>query len=137
VVLLRGGGCRCRRGTDAGRALCFVRNSQSSRVKMSLVTAAMEKRARRALQRASMRAVLPEPTGLEALVALFFLSFALTYREETSIPSNADSESPVLPVAALDDWHFAAYEAPRAVQDLVRVAMVGGCVRVRVRGAVM
>jgi hypothetical protein len=76
VVLRRGCGW-CRKGTDAGRALCFVRNSQSSRVKMSLVTAAMEKRARRALQRASMRAVLPEPTGLEALVALFFLELRM------------------------------------------------------------
>jgi hypothetical protein len=129
-VVLRGRRCRRRRGTDAGRALCFVRNSQSSRVKMSLVTAAMEKRARRALQRASMRAVLPEPTGLEALVVLF-LSFALACQKETSIPSDADSESPILPVAALDDWHFTAHEAPWAVQDLVRVAVVGGCVRVR------
>ncbi len=34
------------------------------RVKMSLVTAAMEYLSRRARQRASMRAVLPEPTGL-------------------------------------------------------------------------
>jgi hypothetical protein len=51
-------------GTYAGRALFLVRNSQSSRVKMSFVTAAMEKRVRKALQRASMRAVLPEPTGL-------------------------------------------------------------------------
>jgi hypothetical protein len=48
----------------AGSALFLVRNSQSSRVKMSFVTAAMEKRVRRALHRASMRAVLPEPTGL-------------------------------------------------------------------------
>jgi hypothetical protein len=51
-------------GTYAGSALFLVRNSQSSRVKMSFVTAAMEKRVRKALQRASMRAVLPEPTGL-------------------------------------------------------------------------
>lgn len=49
---------------EAGRALCFVRNSASSRVKMSLVTAAMEKALRRAWQRTSIRAVLPEPTGL-------------------------------------------------------------------------
>jgi hypothetical protein len=48
----------------AGRALFRVRNSQSSRVKMSFVTAAMEKRARSWVQRASMRAVFPEPTGL-------------------------------------------------------------------------
>lgn len=50
--------------TYAGRALFLVRNSQSSRVKMSFVTAAMEKRVRRCLQRASIRAVLPDPTGL-------------------------------------------------------------------------
>lgn len=53
--------------TYAGRALFLVRNSQSSRVKMSFVTAAIEKRVRKALQRASMRAVLPEPTGLKSV----------------------------------------------------------------------
>lgn len=47
-----------------GRAECLVRNSASSRVKMSFVTAAMLYLLRRARQRASMRAVLPEPTGL-------------------------------------------------------------------------
>ena len=55
----------------AGKALFLVRNSQSSRVKMSFVTAAIEKRVRSLLQRASMRAVLPEPTGLvESVVCL-------------------------------------------------------------------
>ena len=49
---------------SGGRAECRIRNSQSSRVKMSLVTAAMEYCARRDWQRASIRAVLPEPTGL-------------------------------------------------------------------------
>jgi hypothetical protein len=52
----------------AGRALFLVKNSQSSRVKMSFVTAAIEKRARSAVQRASMSAVFPEPTGLMKLV---------------------------------------------------------------------
>lgn len=55
----------------------------------------------------------------------------------SSVPSNADSEGSVFPVAALDDWHLAAHEAPWAVEDLVRVAVVGGRVRVRVRRAVM
>jgi hypothetical protein len=55
-------------GAYAGRALFRVRNSQSSRVKMSLVTAAIEKRARSCVQSASMRAVFPEPTGLAASV---------------------------------------------------------------------
>jgi hypothetical protein len=55
-------------GTYAGRALFLVRNSQSSRVKMSLVTAAIEKRARSCVQSASMRAVFPEPTGLATSV---------------------------------------------------------------------
>lgn len=53
----------CRK-TYAGRALFLVKNSASSLVKMSFVTAAMEKRVRRCLQRVSMSAVLPEPTGL-------------------------------------------------------------------------
>jgi hypothetical protein len=56
-------------GAYAGRALFLVRNSQSSRVKMSLVTAAIEKRVRRRLQSASMSAVLPEPTGLSELAS--------------------------------------------------------------------
>jgi len=54
---------------DGGRAEWRIRNSQSSRVKMSFVTAAMEYLSRRALQRASMRAVFPEPTGLNDLVS--------------------------------------------------------------------
>lgn len=49
---------------SAGRAWLRVRNSQSSRVKMSFVTAAMEYLDRRTLQSWSIRAVLPEPTGL-------------------------------------------------------------------------
>lgn len=50
---------------DAGRALCLVRNSASSRVKISFVTAAMEYFSRRARQSVSIRAVFPEPTGLD------------------------------------------------------------------------
>lgn len=49
---------------EAGRARFLVRNSASSRVKMSFVTAAMEYFSRSARHSASMRAVLPEPTGL-------------------------------------------------------------------------
>jgi len=40
------------------------KNSASSRVKMSFVTAAMEYFSRRARQSASIRAVFPDPTGL-------------------------------------------------------------------------
>ena len=54
----------------AGRALCLVRNSPSSRVKMSLVTAATLKRSRSFLHRASIRAVFPEPTGLRVISIL-------------------------------------------------------------------
>ena len=42
--------------------------SATDRVKMSLVTAAMLYSSRRARQSASMRAVLPDPTGLSKLV---------------------------------------------------------------------
>ena len=52
---------------EGGRAPWRWRNSQSSRVKMSFVTAAREYLSRRAWQRASMRAVLPEPTGLSVV----------------------------------------------------------------------
>lgn len=41
------------------------------------------------------------------------------------IPTNAYSERTFLPVAALDDGHFAAEEGAGAVEDLVGVAMVG------------
>ena len=54
----------------AGRALCLVRNSPSSLVKISLVTAAILKRCRSALQSASIRAVFPEPTGLVTVNSL-------------------------------------------------------------------
>ena len=45
---------------EKGRECVFV----SHRVKISFVTAAMLYSSRRALQRASIRAVLPDPTGL-------------------------------------------------------------------------
>ena len=61
----------------AGSALFRVRNSASSRVKMSFVTAAMEYLVRSSLHSASMRAVLPEPTGLRigAWLAMFVIPF--------------------------------------------------------------
>jgi hypothetical protein len=46
--------------------------SATDRVKMSLVTAAMLYSSRRARQSASMRAVLPDPTGLSKLVRFKF-----------------------------------------------------------------
>jgi hypothetical protein len=46
-------------------------------------------------------------------------------------PSNAYRERPVFPVSVLDDWHFAPEKASWAVQNLVRVSMVGGSVRAR------
>jgi hypothetical protein len=64
VVLVLAGGSGLGREAYAGRALFLVKNSQSSRVKMSFVTAAIEKRVRRRLHSASISAVLPEPTGL-------------------------------------------------------------------------
>jgi hypothetical protein len=68
----------------AGRALFLVRNSQSSRVKISFVTAAIENRVRRCLQSASIRAVLPEPTGLGklafGLVFVLYLNSAVPVR---------------------------------------------------------
>lgn len=78
-----------------------MRNSQSSRVKMSFVTAAMEKRARKALQRASMRAVLPEPTGLFKSASRLIWKLSRT-QDAKNIPSNANGKGPLLPVAALD-----------------------------------
>ena len=47
-----------------GREWRKEKGGETDRVKMALVTAAIEYVSRRARQRASMRAVLPEPTGL-------------------------------------------------------------------------
>lgn len=52
-----------------GSAPCRCKDSQSSRVKMSFVTAAREYLSQRARQRASINAILPEPTGLYCLEA--------------------------------------------------------------------
>lgn len=45
------------------------------------------------------------------------------------LPSNSDSERPLLPVSILDDWHLASIEAAGAVQDLMRVAVVRSSMR--------
>lgn len=55
-------------------------------------------------------------------------------------PANANGESPLRPVATFDDGHLAAEVASRAIEDLMRVAMLGSreaVVRVRVRGPVV
>jgi hypothetical protein len=107
---------------------------------MSLVTAAIEKRARSCVQSASMRAVLPEPTGLatsayrsDAALSRSSVAGKLHVVEQLEIclPSNAYRERPVCPVPILDDGHFATEKASWAIQDLVRVAMVCRSVRVR------
>jgi hypothetical protein len=54
-----------------------------------------------------------------------------TPRVGTYLPSNTDRERPVLPISVLNDWHFASEKAPWAIQDLVRMAMVCGSVRMR------
>jgi len=46
-----------------GKASCFVKNSPSSRVKISLVTATTDSRLRSFLHRANINAVLPDPTN--------------------------------------------------------------------------
>jgi hypothetical protein len=66
----------------AGRALFLVRNSQSSRVKMSFVTAAIENRVRRCLHSASMRAVFPDPTGLMELAFVLIATLTRVYNAE-------------------------------------------------------
>jgi hypothetical protein len=54
-----------------------------------------------------------------------------TPRVGTYLPSNTDRKSPILPVSILNDWHFAPEKASWAIQDLVRVAVVCGSVRMR------
>ena len=129
------GGFYCMR--SGGRAWCFVRNSASSRVKMSLVTAAMLYSSRRARQRASIRAVLPEPTGLvRCLLAGLPVTYpvaqcsscAIGSRETTeeSLPTDAHRECSLVPVAAGYQWHFSLGVGAWSVEYLVRVAMFGG-----------
>ncbi len=113
------------------------------RVKMSLVTAAMLYSSRRALHKASIRAVLPDPTGLIEVVShvrdASQISFQvgtskqsksidlnlrrLISREKINLPSNTNGKSPILPVAPLNQRHLTVNVRARAVQDLVGVAM--------------
>lgn len=56
---------------------------------------------------------------------------------EGSVPSNADGERSVLPVASFYYGHLAPEEASRSIEDLVCVAVVWCSVRVRVPRAIM
>lgn len=56
---------------------------------------------------------------------------------KTGLPSNADGESSVFPVAVFDDGHFASQEASGPVEDLMSVSMVRRAACVRVRGVVV
>lgn len=74
--------------------MCLVRNSPSSLVKMSLVTAATLKRWRSALHKASMRAVLPDPTGLHTVSILTTNTHVESY---PPMPTVKDRSSQSLP----------------------------------------
>lgn len=79
-----------------------------------------------------MRAVFPDPTGLLQLVS----ASASIGTFKKGIPSDANCEGPVSPVTAFVQRLFAVDVGTRAVEDFVRVAMVGDIVvgvRVRVR----
>lgn len=98
-----------------------------------------------------MRAVLPEPTGLGWSVSREYSischanpatgnhrpsSVATsTCHTGSIVPSNSDSEGPVFPVSSLDDGQLATQVAPRPVEDLMRVAVIRGFVRMRMRRA--
>ena len=92
-----------------GRAELRVRNSASSRVKMSFVTQAIECVERRARQRASIRAVLPEPTGLRwsgwcqrllgSYVGFWDTGEADALQIMAGIPTNAYGEASFVPVS--------------------------------------
>jgi hypothetical protein len=70
-----------------------------------------------------MRAVFPEPTGL------FALELGKRSEAETArVPSDANGESAILPVTPLNQRHFTVDVRARAIEDLVRVAMVGNVV---------
>jgi len=96
---------------SAGRARFFMRNSWSSRVKMSLVTVARLSQAidtrtcrkptpmlywvRRCRQRARVSAVFPEPTGLERRLR------GTTQKDwgDCDLPPNADSEAALFEIS--------------------------------------
>jgi hypothetical protein len=48
------------------------------------------------------------------------------------VPTNANGEGSLFEIAAFDYGHFAAQEGARPIEDLVRVAMVLGVMRVTV-----
>jgi hypothetical protein len=116
----------------AGNALFLVRNSQSSRVKMSFVTAAIEKRARRFVHSWSIRAVFPDPTGLmKSAPCSVILSILdrevgpiMIHANNASLPSNTYGKSSIFPVPVLDDGHLASEKASRTIQNLMSVSMV-------------
>ena len=99
-------------------------------MKISFVTAAMLYLSRRARHSCSIRAVLPDPTGLFAKwwSALFGLKLCelVCLLEGPGVPTNSYGEGPLGPVPALDDWHLAFGEGAWTVKRFVRVSMFGG-----------
>lgn len=82
---------------SSGNALLRTKNSVSSFVKISFVTAAIEYWSRRRWQSASISAVLPEPTGLNVVVVSRHVGFA--FCRSIGLPSNAHGECALGPVA--------------------------------------
>lgn len=82
---------------------------------MSLVRTAKLKRSRKRLHSASVRAVLPEPTGPVG---------SARKQEEGALTSNANRERPLVPVAALIVRQVARGELARMIHVLVRMAVL-------------
>ncbi len=124
---------------------------------MSFVTAAIEYFSRRALQRASIKAVFPEPTGLHSCQwvlcridghldiinrEMVLVSTARDYpalegmdserNERRFIPSDSNSKSTFRPVSSLNDWHLSAHVTSRSIKNFVGVAVIGSGEIVRV-----
>lgn len=120
--------------------LCFL----SYLVKISFVTAAMLYSSRRARDRASIRAVLPDPTGLFAWESSELATDVVSIdgaprrigrrwiRESNIqhgeqqwlyIPADANGERTILPVSPLDERHLAVDVGTWAIEDIVGVAV--------------
>lgn len=121
---------------SSGNALFLTRNSVSSFVKISLVTAAIEYWSRSRWHKANMSAVLPDPTGLlyhhhQSLLSLFTRLFSLF------LPANTNSECTFRPIAILVNGLWTFIVQAWMIQLFVGMTMFMSIMRVRMSSSSM
>ena len=95
---------------------------------MSFVTAAMLYSSRRARQSLSIRAVLPDPTGLWRKRVSLVLGFWI--REvrllERSLPTDSNCKGSFVPIPIGDDGHIPPRKRAGTVEDLMAMTVLSG-----------